>query len=136
MYLIKDEFQRSFELGVGNVTGLGDPTSDDFVATDGNRYQNFANGYMKAEGETAQNVNATVVIGQNVNADGVASDIDLTSRVGRLDSSVTESVIPDTYTLTTFSQAMVAAYEEKVEFASDEELQLSLIHIWMRRTTS
>ncbi len=123
VYLIKDEFQRSFELGVGNVTGLGDPTSDDFVATDGNRYQNFANGYMKAEGETAQNVNATVVIGQNVNADGVASDIDLTSRVGRLDSSVTESVIPDTYTLTTFSQAMVAAYEEKVEFASDEELQ-------------
>ncbi len=137
VYLIKDEFQRMFEIA-GNVSSnasdeelqlqadmrsLGDPTSDDFVATDGNRYQNFANGYMKAEGETAQNVNATIVIGQNVNADGVASDIDLTSRVGRLDSTVTESVIPDTYTLTTFSQAMVAAYEEKVEFASDEELQ-------------
>ena len=123
VYLIRDEFSYAIETVAENTTSLGYPVSDIFEATDGNRYQNYSNGYMMAAGSTAQNTSATAYIGQNVNSDGVASDIDLTSRVGRLDSTVTESVIPDTYTLTTFSQAMVAAYEEKVEFASDEELQ-------------
>lgn len=125
-YLIRDEFQYVFENGGGwqaTAKTLGDPIGDDFLATDGNRYQNFSNGYMKATGAEPQNTNvAEVVIGKNVGADGTASDISLSDRIGRLGAAVTDDVIPEGYDAQSLSQAFRQAYEDKVEYADGEEL--------------
>ncbi len=123
VYLIADEFHYTFEqAAVADVINLGDPVSDAFLAADGNRYQNFESGYMKAEGADPQNKAATVVLNQNVDADGVASDIDMASKIGVLGKTVTDSVIPEKYTAETFSAAFKAAYGEKVDYADGEEL--------------
>ncbi len=123
VYLIADEFHYTFEKAeIGDVKQLGDPLGDAFLATDGNRYQNFEKGYMKADGATAQNKNATVVLGQNVDSEGVASEIDMASRIGVLGKTVTNDVLPDGYTAQQLTDAFKAAYTEKVQYLSDEEL--------------
>ena len=102
---------------------LGDPVGDDFVATDGNRYQNFANGYMKATGTEPQNANvAEVVIGKNVDNSGTASDISVADKIGKLGPSVTEEVIPDGYDADSLSAAFRTAYEAEVDYADGETL--------------
>lgn len=125
-YLIKDEFQYVFENGGSlqdTAKTLGDPVGDDFVATDGNRYQNFANGYMKATGTEPQNANvAEVVIGKNVDKDGTASEIDVADKIGKLGPTVTEEVIPDGYDADSLSAAFKTAYEAKVDYADGETL--------------
>ena len=125
-YLIKDEFQYVFENGgslQATAKTLGDPVGDDFVATDGNRYQNFANGYMKATGTEPQNANvAEVVIGKNVDNAGTASDISVADKIGKLGPSVTEEVIPDGYDADSLSAAFKTAYEAKVDYADGETL--------------
>lgn len=120
VYLIADEFQRAFETTVENTGSLGDPIGDAFLAKDGNRYQNFEKGYMKAEGAEAQNANASVVLGKNVDENGNAADIDVSSKIGVLGKTVTS--VPEKYTNETFSAAFKAAYEEKVEYKEGEEL--------------
>lgn len=125
-YLIKDEFQYVFENGgslQATAKTLGDPVGDDFVATDGNRYQNFANGYMKATGTEPQNANvAEVVIGKNVDNSGTASDISVADKIGKLGPSVTEEVIPDGYDADSLSAAFRTAYEAEVDYADGETL--------------
>lgn len=121
VWLIADEFHYAFEKVTANVTELGDPVGDAFLASDGNRYQNFTKGYMKATGATAQNVSATVVLQKNVDASGAEYGLDAASRIGRLGASVTADVIPEGYTADTFTAAIKAAYEEKVEWATGEE---------------
>ena len=123
VYLIADEFQYTFEKAENaDAQQLGDPISDAFTATDGNRYQNFEKGYMKAVGSTAQNTAAEVVLNKNVDGDGVASDIDMTSKIGMLGKTVTDDVLPEGYTADEFTEAFKAAYAEKVEYADGEEL--------------
>lgn len=123
VYLIANEFHRQFEgVASGDVLLLGDPASDAFEAN-GNRYQNFEKGYMMASGTTPQNTGATVVLGKTVASDGTISDIDVQSKIGKLGKTVTDKVLPQGYTAETFSAAFKAAYEEKVAFYKDEELQ-------------
>lgn len=123
VYLIADEFQYTFEKAENaDAQQLGDPISDAFTATDGNRYQNFEKGYMKAVGSTAQNTAAEVVLNKNVDGDGVASDIDMTSKIGMLGKTVTDDVLPEGYTADEFTEAFKAAYAEKVEYTDGEEL--------------
>lgn len=122
VYLIANEFWYQFErVASGDVLQLGDPISDAFVAN-GNRYQNFEKGYMKAEGTTPQNAEATVVMGRNVNADtGLEETLDEAGKIGKLGNAVTEN-LPAGFTAAELSLAFKEAYEEKVEFASDEKL--------------
>lgn len=124
VYLIADEFHYTFEHDVNaDALLLGDPVSDAFVASDGNRYQNFEKGYMKADGATPQNASCSAVVtGKNIGADAVESVIDVNSKIGKFGPSVTDSVLPDGYTAETFAAAIKAAYAEKVGFADGEAL--------------
>lgn len=120
VYLIADEFHRAFETQAENTGSLGDPVGDAFLAEDGNRYQNFEKGYMKAVGAEAKNENAVAVLGKNVDEKGSASDIDVTSKIGALGKTVTS--VPEGYTNASFTAAFKAAYEEKMEYREGEEL--------------
>lgn len=125
-YLIKDEFQYVFENGgdfQNAAKSLGDPVGDDYVAG-GNRYQNFTNGYMKADGETPSNQNVSAVVtGKHVNEQGEEVEIGVTERIGKTGPSVTADDLPDGIgSLAELTAAFKAAYEEKVEYASGEKL--------------
>lgn len=124
VYLIADEFHYTFEAqSIAEAQQLGDPVSDAFVASDGNRYQNFEKGYMKADGSTPQNkACSAVVLGKNIDAEAVESVIDINSKIGKFGPSVTDSVLPEGYTAESFSAAIKAAYAEKVDFADGETL--------------
>ncbi len=120
-YLIKDEFARLVETN-GNAKQIGYPTGDAFLASDGNRYQNFSNGYMKADGADPNNSNATMKSGVNVDMNGAEQEIDIANNIGMFGPTVSDGVIPSSYTAAEFSAAIKSAYREKVDFSDDETL--------------
>ncbi|HEY8390388.1 MAG TPA: hypothetical protein VIL26_05500, partial [Clostridia bacterium] len=128
-FLIKDEFFYVYENGGSNkdlAKGLGAPIGDDFVATDGNRYQNFANGYMQATGTEPKNASVSkVVSGYHVDQNGTQSEITLKTKIGLLGKSVT---VPQGYTKESFSQLFVTAYNQNLadfELSSIDQVSLN-----------
>lgn len=119
-YLLKDEFARVTETN-GDAKKLGYPTGDQFEAG-GNRYQNFENGYMKAEGTTPQNTNATLVSGKTMGANGEEAVIKVEDNIGAFGPTVKDNLIPSGYTRETFSAAIKEAYGEKVNYYEGETL--------------
>jgi hypothetical protein len=119
-YLITDEFARLEEMN-GDAKKLGSPLGDAFEV-DGNRYQNFENGYMKAEGTEPRNTNASMVKGKTMGLDGTESDISIENNIGAFGPTVKDDHIPDNYTRATFSAAFKAAYADKVKYLEGETL--------------
>lgn len=132
-YLITDEFAFREEACLkmtdegerlsGDSEGkkLGSPLGDAFEVG-GNRYQNFENGYMKAEGTEAKNKEAIIVKGKTMGLDGTASDISIENNIGAFGPTVKDDLIPDNYTRATFSAAFKAAYSDKVHYFEGETL--------------
>lgn len=114
-FLMRDEFVK----GDGNddeIKKIGAPVGDMFTK-DGVKYQNFEKGYGKVEGGTL-----SIVAGKNFNEDtGLEETLDEEGKIGKLSKAVTEN-LPAGVTAAELSTAFKAAYQEKVEFASDETL--------------
>ncbi len=119
-YLITDEFARLEETN-GDAKKLGSPLGDAFKVN-GNRYQNFENGYMKAEGTEPKNTNATMVQGKTMGLDGTESEISIENNIGAFGPTVKDDLIPEKYTRATFSAAFKNAYADKVKYYEDETL--------------
>lgn len=116
VFLIRDEFHFAYENRSKDPSGLGDPVGNDFVF-DGNRYQNFQKGYMKATGATPSNKTvAEVVSGKNIAADGTVSAIQTADRIGLLGASAT---LPAGYTEQSFKAAFKAAYDSKLNLGEN-----------------
>lgn len=114
-FLMRDEFVK----GDGNdddIKKIGAPVGDMFTK-DGVKYQNFEKGYGKVESG-----NLSIVAGKNFNEDtGLEETLDEEGKIGKLSKAVTEN-LPAGVTAAELSTAFKAAYQEKVEFASDETL--------------
>lgn len=114
-FLMRDEFVK----GDGNddaIKKIGAPVGDMFTK-EGVKYQNFEKGYGKVENGTL-----SVVTGKNFNEDtGLEETLDEQGKIGKLSKAVTEN-LPAGVTAAELSTAFKAAYQDKVEFASDEEL--------------
>lgn len=114
-FLMRDEFVK----GDGNdddIKKIGAPVGDMFTK-DGVKYQNFEKGYGKVESG-----NLSIVAGKNFNEDtGLEETLDEEGKIGKLSKAVTEN-LPAGVTAAELSTAFKAAYQDKVEFASDETL--------------
>lgn len=116
VFLMRDEFAT----GDGSndaIKNIGAPVGDMFTK-EGVKYQNFEKGYGKVVDGTLSTVN-----GKNVNEDtGLEETLDEAGKIGKLSKAVTEK-LPTGVTAAALSTAFKEAYEDKVEYASDEEMQ-------------
>ncbi len=114
-FLMRDEFVKGDGSGDA-IKNLGAPVGDMFTK-DGVKYQNFEKGYGKVESGAL-----SIVAGKNFNEDtGLEETLDEEGKIGKLSKAVTEN-LPAGVTAAELSTAFKAAYQDKVEFASDEKL--------------
>ena len=114
-FLMRDEFVKGDGSG-DDIKKIGAPVGDMFTKDDV-KYQNFEKGYGKVESG-----NLSIVAGKNFNEDtGLEETLDEEGKIGKLSKAVTEN-LPAGVTAAKLSTAFKAAYQDKVEFASDEKL--------------
>ncbi len=114
-FLMRDEFVKG-DGSDDDIKNIGAPVGDMFVK-DGVKYQNFEKGYGKVVSGTL-----SVVQGQNFDKETGEFPLDEASKIGKLSKAVRDK-LPAGFTAEELTAAFKAAYQEKVKFASDEELK-------------